>query len=82
LATKIVAQNSCLISGYITDKETGKPIYNVNIREIKTANGTTSNEDGFFFIKTAKNKTILEFSHVAYKTIKQECLAGSFKINQ
>ena len=80
-ATLIVAQNNHLITGYITDKETGKPIYNVNIKETRSNNGTTTNENGFFFIKTNKLPTVFEFSHVAYKTLKHECSISSTKIN-
>ena len=78
-AIQTFAQNSHVISGYVTDKETGKPIYNVNIREIKTTNGTNTDENGFFFIKTIKFPTVLEFSHVAYKSIKQECSNSASK---
>ncbi len=62
-----LAQKSDIVSGFVKDKETGKPIYNVSIKEINTRNGTTTNEEGFFFIKATTSPSLFEFSHVAYK---------------
>lgn len=67
LQNVLFAQNGYVISGHVIDKETGNSVYNVNVLEKNTKNGTTTNNDGFFFIKVNKLPTILEFSHVVYK---------------
>ena len=65
----LFAQNGYVISGHVIDKETGNPVYNVNILEKNTKNGTTTNNNGFFFIKVNKLPTNLGFSHVVYKKV-------------
>lgn len=67
------AQNGFIISGNVTDKETGKPIYNASIIEKNTKNGTTSNQKGFFFIKVSKLPVSLNISHVAYQKTTENC---------
>jgi len=69
----LFAQNGYVISGHVIDKETGNPVYNVNILEKNTKNGTTTNNNGFFFIKVNKLPTNLGFSHVVYKKVNFEC---------
>jgi hypothetical protein len=60
-------QNGFIISGKVKDIETGYPIYNASVKEKATKNGTTTNENGYFFLKVSKLPVTLEFSHVAYK---------------
>ncbi len=71
------AQNGFIISGNILDKETGKPIYNASIIEKNTKNGTTSNQEGFFFIKVNKLPVSIVISHLAYQKTTLNCKNNS-----
>ncbi|MBI5538595.1 MAG: carboxypeptidase-like regulatory domain-containing protein [Bacteroidia bacterium] len=74
LSSKVLfSQNNFIISGNITDKETGKPVYNASIIVKNTKNGTTTNHEGFFFMKVNKLPVNLEISHIAYKKITFYC---------
>jgi len=54
------------LSGSVSDKSSGEPIENVNIKIKGTNKGTVSNAMGQFTIKYARLPLILEFSHVSY----------------
>ncbi len=73
LQNVLFAQKGYVVSGHVTDKTSGKPIYNVNIVEKNTKNGTTTNNKGFFFIKVNSFPTNLEFSHVVYNKVIVKC---------
>ena len=76
------SQNSEIISGYVKDIETKLPIYNVNIKEKNTNNGTTTNEEGFFFVKLQNSNSTVEFTHIVYnKTTWQKKNQPESKIN-
>lgn len=63
----VIGQGSGLIKGYIKDAATLKPVYNVNIVVEGLPAGTTTDENGFYFIKSGSFPVTLSMSHVAYK---------------
>lgn len=62
------SQNSVL-SGYVTDSETGEAMIGVNIINLDSRTGTSSNKFGFFTL-SVKNTEInrIQFSFVGYET--------------
>lgn len=62
-------ENSRIISGTIIDDNTSKPLSNVNIININTVKGTTTNSKGYFEMSAYVNDT-LHISIIGYKTLK------------
>jgi len=72
LNTFLIAQNSA-IYGKVFDKDSGKPIKDVNIYLANTQIGTSSNKYGYFEIKDLPQGTFtIVLSHVSYYFIKKE----------
>ncbi|MGG7035558.1 MAG: carboxypeptidase-like regulatory domain-containing protein [Flavobacterium sp.] len=61
--------NSRVISGTIVDDNTSKPLSNVNIININTVKGTTTNSKGYFEMSANVNDT-LHISIIGYKILK------------
>ena len=55
------------ISGLILDSLTQKPIVGVSVSDVKTGNGTITNEEGEFRIVLENIPRKLLISHVTYK---------------
>ncbi len=66
LSSQLFAQK--IIEGVVFDKNTNRPIKNVNILVSGTKHGTSSDSRGYFFIKLEKLPQTIEISHVAYQT--------------
>lgn len=63
-----LAQDKCMVNGYVIDSVTLKPIENVNILVSNTSFATTTDSLGFFkFSLPTGNKYSIAFSHLAYK---------------
>lgn len=58
------------ISGKILDED-GLPLPQANIIEVGTQNGTTTNFDGEFILKTTSNTGEIEISFIGYKPLKK-----------
>tara|TARA_B100000427_G_scaffold174155_1_gene144665 strand:+ start:622 stop:2730 length:2109 start_codon:yes stop_codon:yes gene_type:complete len=60
------------IRGYIKNKMTNKPIKNVSVYLKDLRLGTTTDENGYFYFRLNKNfdSISLEFSHIAYETVR------------
>jgi len=55
-----------VISGFVTDKNTGEPLPGAAIYEQKSAVGAVTNIHGYFSLKTKNNENTLSFSFVGY----------------
>lgn len=63
-----IAQDKCMVNGYVIDSVTQKPIENVNIFVLNTNVATTTDSLGFFKLQLpTENKYSISFSHLAYK---------------
>jgi TonB-linked SusC/RagA family outer membrane protein len=62
-----VAQNK-VITGKVTNKDTGEPMQGVNILADKAKGGTATKADGSYSITVDKKTTVLIFSYVGYAT--------------
>lgn len=60
------------ISGEVLDKETMEGVPGVNIIERETSNGTTTDFDGKFNIRTSNKNTILDISFAGFTTAQVE----------
>ena len=56
------------VSGRIVDKNTNDPIIGATVMEAGTSNGTVSNVDGYFNLKTGNNP-VLQISYIGYKKL-------------
>ena len=77
-AAVIAAQQTRTVSGQVVDSN-GESIIGANIVEKGTANGTITDMDGKFSLKTAPNATLV-ISYIGYKTI--EMKASEVKAGQ
>jgi len=71
-----------IIQGVIFDKETNKPIRNVNIVIKGTNKGTSTDSRGFFFLKPEKYPITLIVSHVAYNSRDIEIKSSTKEIKE
>ncbi len=77
-AASIYAQYT--VQGLITDAASGETLVGVNILEIGTANGTTTDLDGRYQITVADENATLEFTYIGYIS-QQEAVSGKSNIN-
>ncbi len=54
------------ISGYIEDKASGEKLYSANIYDLKTSQGSISNEYGFFSLSLKSDSVDLVVSYIGY----------------
>ena len=54
------------ISGYVTDIASSELLIGANVYDIKSGNGTASNEYGFFSLTVPEGETALRFSYIGY----------------
>ncbi|MBN2829940.1 MAG: TonB-dependent receptor [Candidatus Cloacimonetes bacterium] len=64
---------STMVTGYISDSNTGEPIRFATVIEQKTLQGVQSNRQGYYSLSIKKKgKFILQFSQISYKTVLTE----------
>lgn len=73
------AQTNKIVTGNITDAATGEALIGVNIVEVGTLNGTTTDLDGNFSINVSDN-AVLEISYIGYETL-EESVKGKTVLN-
>lgn len=73
------AQTNKIVTGNIKDAATGEALIGVNIIEVGTVNGTTTDLDGNFSINVPDN-AVLEVSYIGYETL-EESVKGKTVLN-
>ncbi|MCP3928806.1 MAG: TonB-dependent receptor plug domain-containing protein, partial [Bacteroidetes bacterium] len=58
--------NGNAIEGYVHDAKNGEPVIGVNVLVKGTMCGTTTDFDGYYFLKLPPDKYELRFSHIGY----------------
>lgn len=58
-----------LVSGTVTDAETGEPIPAANVVVVGTMVGTSTNADGEYSLNVPDDSDVLRFSYLGYKTL-------------
>jgi len=69
-AVSIICGQNVLLTGTVTDGESGKPIDNVNISASPSGTGTQTNWKGEFQFSFAPADSILTVQHIGYETLK------------
>lgn len=75
VTSTIFAQDVYNFSGVVND-DMGQPLPGVNVIEKGTANGTISDIDGKFILKSTQNEIVVVISMVGYVTVEQTLLSG------
>src|SRR5699024_2379130 len=57
-----------MVSGTVTDSQTGKPLIGVNILVKGTSSGTATDADGRYSLNVSSLQDTLRFSYIGYKT--------------
>lgn len=66
--TTITAQTAQFtISGYIEDEATGEKLIGANIFDIKSGNGTSTNNYGFFSLTLPKDSVYINITYIGYQ---------------
>ena len=68
-------QAQTLISGIVTDRQTGKPLPHVSITAEGDKQHTVTNEEGRFTLKMSQRPQYIQLSHIGYKTRRQNISA-------
>jgi TonB-linked SusC/RagA family outer membrane protein len=71
---------SHLVSGAVTDAQTGDPLAGVNILVVGTSTGTATEVDGHYSLKVPSMQDSLRFSYIGYKS-QTVPITGRSKIN-
>ena len=75
LAALLTGRAQSVVSGLVSDRQTGKPLSHVSV----TAEGgahTVTNDEGRFVLKTPSLPKYLQLSHIGYKTRRQQLKEG------
>lgn len=76
----LYAQNTISIEGRVLDKSTEEPLIGVSVTAIGTSNGTITDIDGYFIIRTTPNPT-LSFSYIGYKTLEVKPKSANIQVS-
>ncbi|MCB0649836.1 MAG: SusC/RagA family TonB-linked outer membrane protein [Saprospiraceae bacterium] len=71
IMTSLVFAQSDLVSGIVTDAETGEPLPGVTIYEKETRTGTVTDVNGFYSLTISGEEAVLVFSFYGYKSIEK-----------
>ncbi len=61
-----------VISGVVKDRQTRQPLAHVSVAAEGTDIRTVTNDDGIFILKVQQQPKYLQFSHIGYKTCRQQ----------
>ncbi len=64
-----MGQKDWQVEGRVVDTETDRPLPYVNIYNLNSQTGTTTDESGYFKLKTGQWPAQLQFSHIGYETL-------------
>ena len=65
-------KSTVVISGFLTDAESGEDLIYANIIDLESRKGTAANAYGFYSLTVPKGKANLAFSYTGYKTTWKE----------
>ena len=72
LMTLMLANAQTVVSGVVTDRQTGRPLPHVSITAEGTDVHTVTNDDGVFTLKVPQRPPYIQLSHIGYKTRRQQ----------
>lgn len=68
LLTALLVKAQSVVSGVVTDRQTGKPLSHVSVSVEGSKIHTVTNEDGRFLLKVRQQPRYVLLSHIGYKT--------------
>ncbi len=71
------ASAQTVISGTVTDRQTGQPLSRVSVTAEGTDVHTVTNDDGWFVLKTTRRPAHVLLTHISYKTRKISLTEGN-----
>lgn len=77
LLTVLALRAQTVVSGVVTDRQTGRPLPHVSITAEGNKQHTVTNDDGRFTLKLLQPARYLQLSHIGYKSYRQELTDGS-----
>ena len=77
LSALLAMRAQTVVSGVVTDRQTGEPLPHVSVMAAGSEEHTVTNDDGRFTLKTASRPSYIQLSHIGYKTRKQQLGDGA-----
>ena len=76
VTTALMAQNG-VVSGVVSDADSGEPLVGATVIEVGTNNGTVTDVDGKYILKLTKQTAQLRFSYLGYADLTAHAKAGA-----
>ena len=77
LTVLLTIRAQSVVSGVVTDRQTGRALSHVSVTAEGSNAHTVTNEEGRFVLKTAQMPQYVQLSHISYKTRRQPLTAGN-----
>ena len=77
LTVMLTAWAQSVVSGVVTDRQTGRALGHVSVTAEGGKAHTVTNDDGRFMLKTPKKPQYLQLSHIGYKTRRYQLKEGT-----
>lgn len=62
-----IAQQSFVVSGYVTDATNGEVLVGTNVYEINLNQGTSTNQYGFFSLTVLSDSALIRFTYQGFE---------------
>lgn len=77
LSVLLAMRAQTVVSGVVTDRQTGNPLPHVSVLAAGSGEHTVTNDDGRFTLKTTSRPSYIQLSHIGYKTRRQQLADGA-----
>lgn len=76
LTAVMLAKAQTVVSGVVTDRQTGRALSHVSVSVQGGKEHTVTNEDGHFVLKLPRKSSYVQLSHIGYKTRRHQLQEG------
>ena len=77
LTAMLTAWAQSVVSGVVTDRQTGRALSHVSVTAEGGKAHTVTNDEGYFVLKTKQAPQYLQLSHIGYKTRRHQLKEGT-----
>lgn len=77
LTAILTAWAQSVVSGVVTDRQTGQALSHVSVSAEGGKAHTVTNDEGYFVLKTKQTPQYLQLSHIGYKTRRHQLKEGT-----
>tara|TARA_Y100000590_G_scaffold28122_2_gene31499 strand:+ start:9850 stop:12246 length:2397 start_codon:yes stop_codon:yes gene_type:complete len=70
--SNLFSQNNFIVKGYISDKNSGKPLAGANVFDSKSEVGTSSNIEGEYSLTLPEGSHTIKITYIGYTTVQSE----------